>query len=175
MKRYIDGDNEAVAELYSCLKSRLLLSSYYYCRDKDLSQDVVQDVFEKMLLIPIGKRHDYFGSSFDNIEAYLAVIIKNKCFDFKKVKSNREKIIFTIRFKLNGITENNSQERFCKDFLIEMLHNLQPKEQEIIQLHLDGYSNEEIAARLNITYNTVKNNIYEAKKKLKKMWHLFMN
>ena len=56
-----------------------------------------------------------------------------------------------------------------------MLNSLQPREKEILKLHLEGYSNDEIAKYLGISYNSVKNNIYEAKKKLKELWSIFMN
>lgn len=175
LNEYINGNTETVAELYAHLKNQLLLLAYNYCRDKELSKDIVHDVFEKMLLIPIQKRREYFEGSANNIEAYISIVVKNKCLDTIKVKTNREKILETIRYRLNRNTENNSQEKFCKDGLLQMLNTLQPKEKEIIQLHLDGYTNEEISVQLNITYNTVKNNIYEAKRKMKKLWHVFMN
>ncbi|MBL0202197.1 MAG: sigma-70 family RNA polymerase sigma factor [Chitinophagaceae bacterium] len=175
VNNYINGDNQAVADLYACLKDRLLLTAYNFCRNKEISRDVVQVVFEKMILLPIKKRSEYFGNSEDNIEAYLSVAVKNKCIDVQRIKVNREKIIYSIRHLFTAKVENSSLERFCQDGLREMLKNLQPREQEIISLHLEGYTNDEIAAQLNISYNTVKNNIYESKKKLKSFWNLFMN
>ena len=175
LDEYIEGNNYAVAELYSRFKNRLLLLAYNYCRDKEMSRDIVQDVFEKLLLLPIEKRKDYFGKIDSNIEAYLSVIVKNKCIDSRRVTNNRGKVLSDIRYPFDTSEKNASLERFCLDGLKEMLSNLQPREQQIIQLHIDGYKNEEIADHLNITYNTVKNNIYEAKKKLKNLWNLFMS
>ena len=175
LKSYIKGDNLAVAELYTNLKGRLLLLAYNYCRNKELSQDIVHDIFEKMIQLPVEKRNDYFGRLDTNIEAYLSVAIKNKCLDTKKINNNREKILYSVRYLFNPTIKNSSLEKFCQDGLKAMLDKLQPREQEIIKFHLDGYSNDEIAARLNLTYNTVKNNIYESKKKLKNLWELFMH
>ena len=175
LKSYIQGDNQAVAELYTRLKDRLLLLAYNYCRNKEMSQDMVQDLFEKMMSLPVKKRNDYFGRLDTNIEAYLSVAIKNKCLDAKKINNNREKILYSVRYLFNPTIKNSSLEKFCHDGLKVMLGKLQPREKEIIQLHLDGYSNDEIADRLNLTYNTVKNNIYESKKKLKNLWELFMH
>jgi len=174
VNNYINGDNQAVAELYANLKDQLLLVAYNFCRDKEISCDVVQGIFEKMILLPVKKRSEYFGNSDGNIAAYLSVAVKNKCIDVQKIKVNREKIIYSIRHLFTSKVENSSVDRFCQDGLREMLKNLQPREQEIISLHLEGYTNDEIAVQLNITYNTVKNNIYEAKKKLKTLWNLFM-
>lgn len=174
VQRYVDGDNEALADLYSHASKRLLLLAYSKCHDQELSRDVVHDVFERMLHLPVTKRQDYFGGIDGNIEAYLYVAVKNKCADAIKVEANRENILKSIRSFLTTGTTNQSLEKFSNDGLMEMLNNLQPKEQQIIRLHLDGYTNEEIAASLQITYNTVKNNIYEAKKKLRRLWRLFM-
>ncbi|GAA3960299.1 RNA polymerase sigma factor [Mucilaginibacter dorajii] len=174
VNEYLKGDNYAVAELYGRFKNRLLLLAYNYCQDKEMSRDIVQDVFEKLLLLPLEKRIQYFGKIGANIEAYLCVIVKNKCIDSQRITNSREKILYNIRYPFEASIKNTSMERFCMDGLKEMLTNLQPREQQIIQLHIDGYKNEEIASRLNITYNTVKNNIYEAKKKLKTLWNLFM-
>jgi RNA polymerase sigma factor (sigma-70 family) len=174
VQRYVDGDNEALADLYLHISKRLLLLAYSKCHDQELSRDVVHDVFERMLQLPVAKRRAYFGDMQGNIEAYLYVAVKNKCADAVKVATNRENILNSIRSLFTDRTTNQSLEKFSRDGLMEMLNNLQPKEQQIIRLHLDGYSNEEIAASLQITYSTVKNNIYEAKKKLRRLWRLFM-
>jgi RNA polymerase sigma factor (sigma-70 family) len=172
---YIEGRSYAVGELYDRFKNRLLLLAYNYCQDKELSRDIVQDVFEKLLILPVEKRKEYFGTPDINILAYLTVIIKNKCIDAKRISSNREKILNSSRYPFNSSIKITSLERFSIDGLNEMLTNLQPRERQIIQLHINGYSNQEIASSLNISYNTVKNNIYDSRKKLKNLWNLFMS
>lgn len=175
LSRYIKGDNQAVAEIYAHFKDQLLLIAYNYCRDSFISRDIIHDIFEKLILLPIDKRNSYFGNVKSNFIGYLSIFIKNKCIDTKKIGDNRERIIQSIRHTIKTESYNDSLERFLYDALNEMLNNLQPKEKEILSLHLQGYTNEEIAVQLHITYNTVKNNIYEAKKKLKEMWTVFMN
>ena len=175
LNRYINGDNQAVAEIYGHIKDQLLLIAYNYCRDSFLSRDIVHDIFEKMILLPNDKRSSYFGNVQSNFIGYLSIFIKNKCIDRKKISTNRERIVQSIRHTIKTESHNDSLEKFLYDALKEMLNNLQPKEKEILSLHLEGYTNEEISIQLNISYNTVKNNIYEAKKKLKEMWNIFMN
>ena len=174
IERYLLGDDNSVAELYMALKDRLLLTAFRFCNNATESHDIVQDVFLKMLLIPVEKRGFYFGMLAGNIEGYLSVIIKNKSIDTRKVNSNREKIIQSIRFIFRKEENNHAEARFISDGLGQMLNELQPREQQIIRLHLDGYKNEEIASMLNISYNSVKNNIYESKKKLRMIWDVFM-
>lgn len=174
VQRYVNGNNDALSDLYVHTRQRLLLLAYSKCHDRELSRDLVHDVFERMLQLPVAKRQSYFGGVDGNIEAYLYVAVKNKCADAQKVRSNREKIFRSIRLSFGGHVFNNAQESFYRDGLAAMMAGLQPKEQQILQLHLNGYNNQEIASHLGITYNTVKNNIYEAKKKLRQLWRLFM-
>ena len=174
VQRYVNGDNNALSDLYMHTRQRLLLLAYSKTHDRELSRDLVHDVFERMLQLPVSKRQAYFGGVNGNIEAWLYVAVKNKCADYKKVQSNREKIFSSIRISFGERVFNEAQEAFFRDGLAAMMSSLQPKEQQIIQLHLSGYNNEEIAQSLGITYNTVKNNIYEAKKKMRQLWRLFM-
>ena len=55
-----------------------------------------------------------------------------------------------------------------------LLNNLPNREREMIELHLQGYKNEEIATQLNISYNTVRNTLHSAKQRIKKLWQVFM-
>lgn len=174
IQQYLDGNDEALGAIYTASCNRLLMFAYYHCRDRELSRDIVQDVFEKMASIPITQRKEYFQPEERNLEGWLHLAIKNKCIDHYRVFSNREKILSNVRFLFNGSVDNTSLERFTQEGFRQLLSQLQPREQEIIRLHLDGYSNEEIAAQLNITYNTVKNNIYESKQKLRRLWQYWM-
>ena len=174
LNNYVEGDNQAVADIYCQLKDQLLLIAYNHCRDQFTARDIVQDVFEKLINLSKEKRNRYFGNPKTNFIGFLSVFIRNKSIDARKVNLNRNKIIHSIRYSFNTQTQNTSSERFLQDGLKLMVNNLQAREKEILGLHLDGYSNEEIAKALELTYNTVKNNIYESKKKLKEMWHLFM-
>ena len=64
--------------------------------------------------------------------------------------------------------------RFELEAIKHLLNNLPKREREVIELHLQGYKNEEIATQLNISYNTVRNTLHNAKQHIKKLWQLFM-
>ena len=64
--------------------------------------------------------------------------------------------------------------RFELEAIKQLLNNLPAREKEMIELHLQGYKNEEIAVQLNISYNTVRNTLHNAKQRIKKLWQLFM-
>jgi RNA polymerase sigma-70 factor (ECF subfamily) len=172
--KYLSGDPSATSEIYRNLQPKLLLTAYFYCRSKETARDIVHDVFEKLIRLPLEKRAEYFDSSDGNIEAWLYVAVRHKAMDHRKISVNREKIDLSIRFVSKSDTVNNAFERISKADLLRMLEHLQPRQKEILNLHISGYKNEEIAEKLDLTYNTVKNNIYEARQRLRKLWTVFM-
>jgi RNA polymerase sigma factor (sigma-70 family) len=94
--------------------------------------------------------------------------------DHQKIKANRERIDVSVRLIYRQDTLNIAFDKLSSDELVRMLDLLQPRQREILHLHIIGYRNEEIAEKLGITYNTVKNNIYEARLRLRKLWAVFM-
>ena len=167
---YLEGDNMALSSQYSRYRPSLLLIAYNYLRNTTAAQDVVHDVFERLLSSPKNERKHLFAALTSNPGGFLHVVVRNKCLDEMKVLKNREKIVGLIRHTFKLHEENTAYDRFEKDYFNTMLSNLEPREKEIIELHLSGFGNDEISTKLNISYNSVKNNIYEAKKKLRKVW-----
>jgi RNA polymerase sigma-70 factor (ECF subfamily) len=64
--------------------------------------------------------------------------------------------------------------RFEEEAIKQLIDYLSNREKEILQLHLQGFKNDEIATQLNISYNTVRNTLHNAKQRVKKLWQLFM-
>lgn len=174
IKQYIKGSNEALGDLYAILKPKLLLVAYAHCRSLEKSNDVVHDVFTKLLSLNTKQREQLFSIIEKSLESYLKVAVRNRTLDIIRVERNREKIIIAIRHIFDSSTENEAQSRFYKDSLGLLLNDLPAREKEIIELHIKGYDNEEISIKLNISYNTVKNNIYEVRIKLRKVWDHLM-
>lgn len=172
--QYISGDNSAIEELYRRHSQRLLLTAYKYCRDKDMAEDVLQDIFEKLIRMDPEERRSRFSAETDNLEAWIFVSLKNRAMDKVKVLGNREKIMQSIRSSHTVEISNGCDESFLRDGLNNILQRLQPRQKQIISLHLEGYRNEEIAERLRLTYNTVKNNIYEARLKIARFRRHFL-
>jgi DNA-binding NarL/FixJ family response regulator len=54
------------------------------------------------------------------------------------------------------------------------LEVLSSKEHEIFQLHLDGFKNEEIAQKQNLTEKTVRNKLSISRKKMEKVLKSFI-
>jgi len=167
---YLNGDNASIEEIHKLYAAKLLVLAYKYTRNKTHSEDIVYDLFERLMSINVLERNRLLSLVKLNPMGLLSVIVKNKCLDEIKINTNREKILKFIRLSIHSEEQNNAYNKFAQDFLEEMFSYLEPKEAQILRMNLSGFSNQEISKQLGISYHTTKNNIYEARKKLKKLW-----
>lgn len=154
-----------VTEIFKNHSSELLMVSYSYLKDLDAARDAVANCFEKLLLNEI-----VLERSEEEIKAWLFVVVKNHSLDLLKVSLNRKRLLSYLTFDF--FTNSNWQSKVEHDYMLRILKLLSPKESEIFKLHLEGYSNDEIKDKLNVSYATVKNQLYDAKKKLRKIWEI---
>jgi RNA polymerase sigma factor (sigma-70 family) len=152
-------------DLFKKHASELLMIAYFYLKDMDAAKDAVADCFEKLL-----KNDIVLDRNQEEVKAWLIVVVKNHVKDILKQKKNRLKLLSFINF--DYLSENNWYKKAEKESLDRAMNHLTPKEAEVFKLHLDGYSNDEIREKLNVSYATVKNQLYDAKKKLRKIWEI---
>jgi RNA polymerase sigma factor (sigma-70 family) len=174
LERYISGDPDALTPLYLQHRPRLLLLAYGACRNREVARDAVQDVFEKLCRLTMQQRRDYFGTDRSTLEAWLRVAVWNRVNDILKVSAAREKKNEANRYRMAVNSENGVIHRLSEDAYTALMGRLQCRQREVMTLHVMGYRNEEIAGMLHLTYNTVKNNIYEARQQLKRHWRDYM-
>ena len=173
-QRYIQGDAEALSEIYRRLQASLRLVAYHHCRDKDTAMDIVQDVFEKLSGLDVETRASWFGREDANMQAWLHVAVRHKTMDFVKIRSNRGKILESVRYASIDDQSIVVHDGLSREGMVKMFECLQPRQREVMTMHIYGYKNEEIAESLRITYNTVKNNLYEGRQRLRRLWRIFM-
>lgn len=154
-----------VSEIFKRHSSELLMVSYSYLKDLDAARDAVADSFEKLLINDM-----VLERSEEEIMAWLVIVVRNQSLDMLKVTLNRRRLVSLFNF--DHFTNNKWYEKVEKDNLKTILKMLSPKEADVFGLHLEGYSNDEIKDRLNVSYATVKNQLHDAKKKLRKIWEI---
>ncbi|MCG9881173.1 MAG: sigma-70 family RNA polymerase sigma factor [Bacteroidia bacterium] len=165
---YESGSNDIIHELYELYYPNFIAYAYKHTRCKYLSEDVVSETIYKLLTLPNKERKRIVDVLKINALGFIMVMIKNKSIDHQRQKGNRFRLLTENIHKFTSFSRNNSENSFVNDTLAVLLNSLQPREREIFSLHMDGYSNDEIALQLKISYNTVKNNIYESRIKIKK-------
>jgi len=166
-EQYIEGDNHALGELYRPMFRKLFFIAYKYTRNEDTSTDLVHDLFTQLLQTPLQERSEKW-KDIQHVEGFLVVLIKCKALDWLKIHKNRIRIIN----EQNQTTSNFQIDQLQDDLehLEKIISLLTPKEQNILQLHLAGYKNAEIAAQHNQSEKSIRNRLSESRNKLKLLW-----
>ena len=137
-----------------------------YLKDDADSQDVVQEIFLKVWENEVQFIHKNAAKS------YLYNAVKNRCLDI--LSSSRVKAL-DDRVSIESIENVFSDSFFYKEVIIietsevisQAIDSLPKKCQEIINLSLKKYTNQEIASKLSLSVNTVKAQKKIAYKKLR--------
>ena len=159
LERLKAGEDRAFDELYNSYREPSLRFCNSILKDTEESENIIQEVF-----IKIWNRRATINPEL-NFTSYLFTIIKNRVFDhLKEVKKNdflKEKFWEKI-LEYKAIDNEIKEERFAK--IKEAVDELSEKRKVIIKLNYEeGKSYEEIAQQLNISKNTVKNQLVKAK------------
>ncbi len=171
---YLNGNDDALGKLYVHYYQSLVMIAYKYTIDNEKSKDVVGTVFEKLLQLNAQKRKQIILHPQKGIYPFLVTIVKNKCLDGLKTNKLQGEIKKQLGHLLAFNSTNSAFIRFELEAIKHLLNNLPKREREMIELHLQGYKNDEIAIQLNISYNTVRNTLHNAKQRIKKLWQVFM-
>lgn len=135
---------------------------FLYIKDKipnkDNAQDIVQETYEKVISIKNSKE-------IENERALLYKVAKNIIIDrlrknknYKEISYEEENFISQSKAPEDLVIEQNQQ-----DILMKELKKLPPKRKEAFVLHiLEGYTKEEIANIMNISYLAVEKHISRA-------------
>ena len=170
-KAYVEGDNLQLSTIYKAFYSTLLFTAYNYTQQNELAQDVVADVFEKLLKMSLKERKEYLSNVSDKLAPFLKTLVKNKALDKIKVNKNRSRIRSNTKHLFTRYI--NEELLFSED--VQQLIEVLPKQQQLVlNLHLQGFKNQEISEKLGIKYNTVRNTLVTAKNKMRRLWYSFM-
>jgi len=161
------------SEIYLTYYSKLKrFAKEYVILDED-AENIVQDVF-----MGIWERYDSIRL-IENMNAYLFKLLRNRCLDYLRYKVSVEKYNKTIQnaFESELSLKLQSLDRFDEDLLSEenleviitdAINTLPEKCRDIFLLsRVEGLKYKEIACRLNISVNTVENQMSIALKKLR--------
>jgi RNA polymerase sigma-70 factor (ECF subfamily) len=151
----------------------LVLLSVNYVKSPEDAADIVMSIFESIL----NKNSETILSGYaeNEIQQYLRLVTKHRSIDFlrkKKVEINSYSFLFSSTSA--PYERNISIDNFEREAIERMLKILAKRESEILKMHLEGFSNDEIAERLDISYNTVRNTLTNTRNKIRSIWNVFM-
>ena len=161
-----------VAEYEKCvqtLSDNLYRFALKSLRDEDQAKDIVQDTFFKLWTTP----HKFSATT--DLRFYLYRSVQNQCLNYirdKKVEDRyRDRVeVVSEDFFYNTVLE---EEIFIR--LQQAIEELPEKYRKVINLNLEGLSDKEVALRLGISIDAVKQQKKRGKEQLKeKLNHPFL-
>ncbi len=152
-------------KIYYRLYTPLCLFANTYVNDLDISQDIVQDVFVKVWEDKLSFENQ------DKIDAFFYIAVKNKSLDFLKSKYSKD----FKAYATEDLEILQSEAHFISEIAIieasttiENVLKLLPKRcAEAMRLSIKYYKNKEIAEKMNISVDTVKEYKKKSYKKLR--------
>jgi len=164
---FVAGDDNAYSAIYELYAKELYAFGLYLHAKSEVIEDAIHDIFVEIYT------HRQNLAKVDNIKFYFLTAFRNRLFFLLKKDAHS--------FELNeshtiGLEEKDHQEIWIeqennleKEVLLKrLLSELNKNQQEAIyHRYVEGLSCEEIATLMNINYQSAKNLIHRAIKKLK--------
>ena len=159
-----------IEELYALYSKRLFFLARKYVQSKDLAQDVVQNVFENILVYPDG----ILQVPKEEVFYFLATILKHEAIDILQYEKNNEHESLIYEDGMEGDFIEDPRDNYLQMIdLNELKHNLARMERRhrdtLLFRYVYGLKCKEIADIFKISERTVKIRCSEARKQLKQM------
>lgn len=160
------GNEEAFHILFDAYKPKLFSYLYSITKSHEAAEELLQETFLKIWVSRGSLMH------VENPERYIVTIARNKALDYLRdiAKNKRliEQLWLNVTESRNSTTEENLFAAESDELIQKAIHKLSPQKQLIFTLSRhDGLTHEQIASKLNISKNTVKNHLVESLKTIK--------
>jgi RNA polymerase sigma-70 factor (ECF subfamily) len=148
--------------------SKFYLFANRFIKDEGTCQDIAQDVF-----LELWESNSRSFESTHTLQSFLYKTVKNRClnhFRHCKVKdrytSEQTVELISDEYLLKHIVEIETN-----DMIHQAIDSLTPKNKQVIECHMLGLKNKDIAEELGIQLSTVKSHKMNAFKLLRKQLH----
>jgi RNA polymerase sigma factor (sigma-70 family) len=158
------GDRKVTLDLYRYTFQVLMGNAVRYSNDQEKQMEIVNNTFMKI----VANIHQFqLGTAYFS---WAKQIVKREIIDdFRKNKRYKELFSYNDDYKNDSlISEPEIDTTFQVEELQLLLDHLPPATKLVFNLYaIDGYTSKEIMDELQISYETVKWHIKEARKRLK--------
>lgn len=157
VKQLIQGNEQSFRKLFDTYRNDLYRFSLSMVVSEVHAEEIVQEVFLKLWINRATLNPEL------SIKSYLFTITRNTTISFLKKAANNSKLreeIFYKSQKLANTTENYLREIELNSILQDALNRLPPRRRLIFEMSRnEGKSYREISKDLNISQNTVRNQL----------------
>jgi RNA polymerase sigma-70 factor (family 1) len=159
------GNEIAFRTLYNHYRSKVLTIAGKLLSAETEVLDVLQEVFVKIWV------HRHKLPEVDNFNAYLNTITRNHLYNILRRQAYEQAMLDELAAPAGNaaITQQDALDiKALKQLLLKSIQSLPPQQQRVFELSkLEGLKQEEIAALLQISRETVKKHLAEAMRNLR--------
>ncbi|MCB0279541.1 MAG: sigma-70 family RNA polymerase sigma factor [Calditrichaeota bacterium] len=169
IRQIADKDQQALAELYDLYRTFLFGLIIKIVKKREESEEVLQEVF-----VQIWEKASTFDYQKGNVYVWLVTLTRNKAIDKIRSKSYRNNNLnsdiddysmYLEAESVNGLSYTIHNER--SKFVQEALNQIPAEQRELLELaYFEGYSQSDLAEKLNLPLGTVKTRMRSGMKKL---------
>jgi RNA polymerase sigma-70 factor (ECF subfamily) len=172
LQRISKDDEKAFREVFDLYKGRFFAAALKMTRSPDEAEEIVQEVFVSLWM------RRALLATVENPPSYLFTIVYNAISArFKKMalEMRMKQMIAERVVESENIIEEKLEEKEANERIQSILHRLPEQQQLVYYLSKEeGLSREEIAHRMHISPNTVKNHLLRATKYIREHFNKVM-
>lgn len=159
LRRLSEGDERAFRVLFDHYKDRFYFVALKMTRLDHVAEEMVQEVFLKIW------RNKASLSEIENPDAYFFTMLYRQVYQYYKKAALDKKLLQGVigNTESENVTEQSVLAKESTRLLDEAISKLPPQQQLIYKLNkVEGYSYNEIADKLHLSPNTVRNHLAAA-------------
>lgn len=160
-----EGDETAFRDIYLHFSPKIYRFAFSYLKDKEHAEEIVQETF-----LCLWENRRKFGDE-RPLAPYLFTITKRLVLDQLRKKISTANLRTKLLAKISEHHNETEEQIIFSDMLVyaeKAIRELPQQQQTVFRLsRVEGLSYDEIADRLSLSRNTVKNHLVVAVKKLK--------
>lgn len=172
LQRISKGDEKAFREVFDLYKERFFAAALKMTRSPDAAEEIVQEVFVSLWM------RRALLTTVENPPSYLFTIVYNTISArFKKIalEMKIKQMIAERSVDSENIIEEKLEVKEANQRIQSILHRLPEQQQLVYYLSKEeGLSREEIAQKMHISPNTVKNHLLRATKYIREHFNKVM-
>ncbi|HEV2483551.1 MAG TPA: sigma-70 family RNA polymerase sigma factor [Puia sp.] len=168
----ISDETKALKEIYRKHWNGLLDHAYSFTRDEAAAKDIVQDVFVRMVV------DEHLKKVKSNLRSYLYISVKRDCIRFLRTKFSSVSLNDSFhQFLASTHNEHSAHPTILKELEFHYekeLADLPPRLKQVFELSRDqGLSSKEISLQLGLSDQTVRNQLSQVIRILKRKLQLY--
>lgn len=158
LQKINEGDEEAFNKVFKQYRNKLFTYLLKIVKSAETSEEIVLDVF-----IRIWHGREYI-TEIKNFDSFIFRVAHNKAIDFLRTLKTDRQLQYKTWINLQEPASSDSADKSLHykntEAIIEKaIDGLSPQRQKVFCLHYNGSTNAEIADKMGISKNTVRNHL----------------